>query len=169
MELVADVRGGGGIFGVPKSEGRVRPVWNGTRVSEAALAPPKPEHLTGVAALTKLETEPSKPFYFSKRDGRSMFDQLRAPACCRPFFGQPAFKVGDYMDEVGGTLVGDRHTWVVWAIHGRQHACRPTPPRNGMNRSGVRGAGGTREPEGYASPFWHKAPLFCPRTPEVTP
>jgi len=111
VELTPCIQGGGSIFGVSKSGGRVRPVWNGTRVSEASLKPPKPQYLTGPAALTRLETVPCKPFFFSKRDGRSMFDQLLAPECCRPYFGQPSFKVGEYLDLVGGTLAQLQMHW----------------------------------------------------------
>jgi hypothetical protein len=101
LDLFESIEGGGTVFGVPKSSNRVRAVWHGRAVSEAAEPPPKPRHLASPTALLDLETQPNAPYYMCKRDGRSMFDQLAAPAYLHNFFGRPGFYLQELLDTAG--------------------------------------------------------------------
>ena len=56
---------------------RLREVWHGTLVSDAAVAPPKPSHLADVTSLTNLQLRGGELLRVSKRDARCCFDQLK--------------------------------------------------------------------------------------------
>ena len=102
LGLASSVHGGGPVFpvGKPGSQ-KVRAVWHGKRVSEAALPPPVPRHLASPTALLHLEASSAKPIRVSKRDARCWFDQLLLPAPLRKYMGRPAVSVAELMD-IGG-------------------------------------------------------------------
>ena len=94
LELRTSVLGGGTIFGVAKTGSvKVREVWHGSRVSEAAAAPPLPPDLAGPAALVDLECTAADPLRLTKRDGRCLFDQLQLSRSLRPYMGRPPLLV----------------------------------------------------------------------------
>ena len=96
VELCRGVSGGGQIFCVPKSDtDKVREVWNGTRVSEAARDPPAPPHLADPEAFAACKVPRGSQVLMGKRDCRALFDQLLAPPTMRPFFGRPSLTVAD--------------------------------------------------------------------------
>ena len=83
LRLSGYAHAGGTVFvmGGPKlgSDGlrRLREVWHGTRVSNAAVAPPKPPHLADVTSLTHLQLRGDELLRVSKRDAQCCFDQLK--------------------------------------------------------------------------------------------
>ena len=92
LRLSGYAHAGGTVFvvGKPKlgSDGlrRLREVWHGTRVSNAAVAPPKPPHLADVTSLTHLQLQKDELLRVSKRDAqcwhcRSWFDNIVCPSC----------------------------------------------------------------------------------------
>ena len=78
-------------------EQRLREVWHGTAVSEAALAPPKPSCLVSPDALADLEATKSHPLLLSKRGAQAYFDQLELPQELRSYFGRPSVLVSELM------------------------------------------------------------------------
>ena len=81
---------GGTSLAVGKPGGvRLREVWHGRRVSQAALQPPKPRHLASPTALTLLEAAEDKPVRVSKRDASCWFDQLKLPLALREYMAKP--------------------------------------------------------------------------------
>ena len=89
VDLVDSIKGGGTVFGVAKSSGRIRSVWHGHAVSDAATRPPKPRHLASPTALLDLETNHAAPYYMCKRDGLNMMTNWPLPACCDLSSGDP--------------------------------------------------------------------------------
>ncbi|CAE7309869.1 unnamed protein product, partial [Symbiodinium sp. KB8] len=84
-------KGGGTSLAVGKPGGlRLREVWHGRRVSQAAEVPPKPRHLASPTALTLLEAGEDKPVRVSKRDASCWFDQLKLPQCLPQYMAKPA-------------------------------------------------------------------------------
>ena len=78
--LADSVLGGGPVLAVSKpGTGKLREVWHGRRVSQAAAAPPPPRHLASPTALLHLEASADHPVRVSKRDARCWFDQLSLP------------------------------------------------------------------------------------------
>ena len=74
LGLSSSCKGGGTSMAVGKPGGdRLREVWHGQRVSQAAVAPPKPRLLASPTALTFLETSPDRPVRVSKRDASCWF------------------------------------------------------------------------------------------------
>ena len=95
--LLESVKGGGTVFPVGKSSGKQREVWHGSRVSAAAVAPPRPAHLASPSAFRSFELVGDEVLRLSKRDGRCFFDQLCLPDCLRPYMGRPAVHVGELL------------------------------------------------------------------------
>lgn len=89
LGLASSVQAGGTVFPVGKPTGKVRAVWHGKRVSQAAIAPPVPRHLASPSALLHLEASKERPIRVSKRDARCWFDQLRLPQPLRDWMGRP--------------------------------------------------------------------------------
>ena len=125
LQLQDTVRAGGTVFTVPKADGTLREVWHGTRPSQAAGAPPQPTHLANPEALARISLLPNERLWGSKRDCRSLFDQLRAPDDLRPFFGRPSLCVrellgaGMAMDELEDHWCGEGQLGaesVVWPV-----------------------------------------------------
>ncbi|CAE7858645.1 PDE9A [Symbiodinium necroappetens] len=91
LGLATSCSGGGTSFTVGKPGGnRLREVWHGRRVSQAAQVPPKPRHLASPTALSFLECSKDRPLRVSKRDASCWFDQLELPASLRLFMAKPA-------------------------------------------------------------------------------
>lgn len=113
VALASKVHAGAGIFAVGKKEStKLREVWCGDRVSLAALRPPKPKHLASPSALLKLECTESSTFLVSKRDGRCLFDQLRAPRELQRWFGRPPLRVQDLVEAGFFTLSELQHHYI---------------------------------------------------------
>ena len=84
-------RGGGTVFPVGKASGdRQREVWHGSRVSQAAVPPPRPRHLASPTAFRSIDLAPVRLLRVSKRDGRCFFDQLLLPEGFRAYMARPA-------------------------------------------------------------------------------
>jgi len=105
---------GAGIFTIGKSNGSLREIWNGGKLSEAAARPLKPPHLANPTPLLNLTASREFPIRVYKRDARCYFDQLRTPDQVRPWLGRPALSVHDLLaytdlswDELRGHWVGD--------------------------------------------------------------
>ena len=97
--MAATVASGGVIFPVGKKDSdKVREVWHGAAVSDAAEPPPPPPHLLTPTSLLGLEASVEKPMLVSKRDGRCLFDQLRLPASLVPYMGRPPLRGRDIVD-----------------------------------------------------------------------
>ena len=90
LGLSISCKGGGASFAVGKPGGdRLREVWHGKLVSEAACPPPKPRHLASPTALALLECSDGRPFRLSKRDATCWFDQLKLPVPLRAYMAKP--------------------------------------------------------------------------------
>ena len=104
VEIRGSVAGGGTLFAVGKEGDRLRPIWRGDRVSDAAAVPPKPRHLASPTALAQLITTDGAPFVMIKRDGKSMFDQMLLPEALRPFMAQPQCTASALLEISGWSL-----------------------------------------------------------------
>jgi len=113
VALVSKVQAGASIFAVGKKDSaKLREVWCGDRVSLAAKRPPKPKHLASPSALLKLECTADSTFLVSKRDGRCLFDQLKAPVPLQRWFGRPSVLVQDLVDNGSLTLAQIRQHYL---------------------------------------------------------
>ena len=61
-------QGGAGVFAVLKPSGKLREVFNGSKLSAAGAKPPKPPHLVSPRALANIELGNDQRLYLSKRD-----------------------------------------------------------------------------------------------------
>ena len=100
LRLRSGITGGGSIFVIPKSSGRLREIWNGRRVSAAAAQPPPPRWLACPSRYRwmRLPPETGRSFRCWKRDGRCLFDQLLLPSNLRGFFGRPSVGMQDLVE-----------------------------------------------------------------------
>ena len=90
---------GAGVFAVGKSSGRLREVWNGSRLSEVACSPPPPPHLASPTRLGTIEVHPGQKLFVSKRDAKVYFDQLALPIGLQDHFGRPPLRVKDLVRD----------------------------------------------------------------------
>ena len=82
------------MFAVGKKDSlKMREVWHGSALSEAARRPPPPPYLASPTSLLHLESSDAEPLLVSKRDGRCLFDQLAAPVELQEFFGRPPVRL----------------------------------------------------------------------------
>ena len=125
LGLASSVRGGGTVLTVSKpGTGKLREVWHGRRVSQAAAPPPPPRHLASPTALLHLEASKERPVRVSKRDARCWFDQLSLPTHLRRWMGRPPVSLrelrdiaGFSADEAAGCMQdGDRATDMVFPV-----------------------------------------------------
>ena len=103
---------GGTVFAVGKPSGAQREVWHGTRVSEAAVLPPKPPRLVSPTALFALRIPSGGRVLVSKRDARCYFDQLRLHSSIRHWFGRLKLKLDD-LARHGGFSVDELECFYV--------------------------------------------------------
>ncbi len=89
LTLARTCLGGGTVFPVDKANHRQRVVWHGTRVSDAAAAPPKPRHLASPSVFGFVELRDGRLLRVSKRDCRTWFDQLLLPGALSRFMARP--------------------------------------------------------------------------------
>lgn len=116
VTLPTMVEAGAGISPVGKHGfAKQGEVWNGSRISDAALAPPKPRHLASRTASPNWECTLQNPHRVTKRDGRCLRDQFRVPHALQGLFGRHSLKVLDlvatgmiFLDEVRKALGTDR-------------------------------------------------------------
>ena len=101
VELRDSCLGGGSVFAVGKTGGKLRAIWDGGRVTEAAAQPPKPPHLASPAALLDVEAPKGKNIRVWKRDGKCLFDQLSLAPALRAYMGRPSCSAGELCDATG--------------------------------------------------------------------
>ena len=101
VRLDIDVKGGGTVFVVGKSSGRLREVWHGKRVSSAARRPPRPPDLASPSALIYIEVAPGQLLRVSKRDAECCFDQLRLPVKLRKWMARPPVTIRELIESGG--------------------------------------------------------------------
>ena len=93
------------VVGKPDSD-KLREVWNGALLTEAAARAPKPPLQACPASLGTLECSDDDPLVVSCRDGRAFFDQLKVPEQIRSYFGRPQVLVAELLSpplcESGG-------------------------------------------------------------------
>jgi hypothetical protein len=105
LGLARAVHAGGQVFAVTKaSGGRMRKIWDGSLVSQAASRPPKPYRLANPSSFPDIFIEKGASVFMSKLDATTYFDQLRAPPALARWFAQPSIKVSDLCDYEGFTL-----------------------------------------------------------------
>ena len=96
MHILIAPKGGGTVFPVGKpGRDAQRLVWHGSRVSAAAVPPPKPRFLASPTALLSLEASVKSPILVSKRDASCWFDQLKLPESIRAWMGHPCLTVAE--------------------------------------------------------------------------
>ena len=96
VTLRCSISAGASVFTVGKRGGTtLREVWNGKRLSELAVRPPKPPHLLSPTCLLHLEASSCKPIRVWKRDSACMFDQLALSSELIPFVGRPPLLLHD--------------------------------------------------------------------------
>ena len=109
------------VVGKPGGE-RLREIWNGAIISEAALPPPKPPLQACPASLTTLEASADRPLWMTTRDGKVFFDQLKVPDGLRRHLGRPVISIADLVDpppcESGGRVEtgmtqSELESWIV--------------------------------------------------------
>jgi len=111
VELRSSVLGGGTVLARGKKDSdRLREIWHGARVSEAACTPPPPPHLLSPSSLLSLEASADCRLTLSKRDGRCLFDQLLAPPPIRAYLGRPPVRVQGLLDSGLMTLYDIRRS-----------------------------------------------------------
>ena len=99
-----DVKGGGTVFGVAKKgTDKVREVWDGSRVSDSCIPPPKLPMLAIPCSFPRLEVAPGSRLLMSKKDCRCFFDQLALPKAIQPFTGRPPILIKELIDICGMT------------------------------------------------------------------
>ena len=99
------VKAGASVFTRGKASGRLREVWNGSKLSGASLRPPAPPHLPTPIAFLDLEACANNPIRVSKRDARCFFDQLALPRELHAYFGRPPVRVSDFLKWTDMDLV----------------------------------------------------------------
>ena len=99
LSLARCVQASADTFVVAKRNGvRLREVWNGGKITDAAVPPIKPPMQVTPSALSLLEATDDRPLWLICRDGRVFFDQLQVPPAMRPYFGRPMVAVSDLID-----------------------------------------------------------------------
>ena len=112
LRLRSEVRGVAKVFAVPKSErGRQRKIWDGSRLSEMASKPPKPERLANPSSFLDILVRPGEQLYMSKRDASTYFDLLAAPPDLQAWFGQEPVTVQE-LSAVAGMTVEEVYSYV---------------------------------------------------------
>ena len=90
-------------------------MFNGSKLSAAAMRPPRPPHLATPSALPNLEVVNDQRVYVCKRDARVYFDQLALPEALQPYFGRPPVRVRDLI-ATGVFTWAELHTILVESI-----------------------------------------------------
>ena len=102
LGLRTSVSGGGTVLVVTKpGTGKLREIWHGKRVSQAAAQPFPPRHLASPTALLHMEASADKPLRVSKRDAKCWFDQLALPEELREWMGRPPVSLEE-LEQYGG-------------------------------------------------------------------
>jgi len=100
--LRRDVVARASVFLIGKHGGtRLREIWSGNHISARAARPPVPPRLGNPGVFKRLYKRPGVTFFFSKRDAKAYFDQLRLPSCLQPFFGRPAVRADRLAKALG--------------------------------------------------------------------
>ena len=87
-----------------RDTGKLREIWNGSRITEAALKSWMPPCLATPASLTTLEGSLDRPIFVSTRDGKVFFDQLAVPLDLRRFLGRPLVRLADLRSSQSSCL-----------------------------------------------------------------
>jgi len=84
------------VFAIPKKGStNLREIWAGQHISALSARPPAPPRLGNPGVFSRIVRAPHAQLWFSKRDARAFFDQLRLPSQIRPYFGRPAVTLRD--------------------------------------------------------------------------
>ena len=90
LALSSRILAGASVFGRVKSDGkRMREIWNGSLVSQAATRPPPPPDPVPPSCFAYQEVEPGQRLRASKRDAKCWFDQLKLPDHLQLYMGRP--------------------------------------------------------------------------------
>lgn len=109
--LRRDVKCASETFFVHKSDGiRLREVWHGRLLTQAAPRPPKPPLLASPASLSGLQCSDDRKVHVSIRDGQCFFDQLLLPEKLVEYFGRPGLKASEL--EAGGATFAEIASWL---------------------------------------------------------
>jgi site-specific DNA-cytosine methylase len=94
LALMKNARASADTFVVGKRDSaKLRDIWNGGRITDAAIHSLKPPLQANPAALANLEASDDRPQTLTCRDGKIFFDQLRIPSSLQPFFGRPRIAI----------------------------------------------------------------------------
>ena len=77
------------VFCVGKSGGRLREVWNGSDISDAAQKPPAQPLLANPSCFVDFLFREGENIYMSKRDILTCYDVIQAPTELQKWFGRP--------------------------------------------------------------------------------
>ena len=89
LSLARNAKASADTFVVEKRSGsRLREIWNGSRLTAAAVPFLKPPRQACPASLGTLEASEDRPQWISCRDGKVFFDQLSVPVSLRAFLGR---------------------------------------------------------------------------------
>ena len=83
-----------GLFGTPKSDGKLRLVFDGRRVNSVFADSPEVK-LPTPDLLSKLEAEPGKTLFVAKSDLDNFYHRIRMPAWMHPYFALPPVRAAD--------------------------------------------------------------------------
>ena len=105
LRLRRDVRGIAPVFAAQKAEGRQRKIWNGSRLSQLAVKPPKPERLASPSVFLDMHVRQTEALFYSKRDAETFFDVLQVPLELQTWFGQEAVHAAELCSAGKWTLL----------------------------------------------------------------
>lgn len=104
LGLSRHVEAVGDTFCVPKHDGaRLREVWNGSSISQAAVPPPAPEFLANPSCFVDLVMREGEEIFLSKRDVAACFDTLHGPSDLQLLFGRPPVSMDELQRHAGCT------------------------------------------------------------------
>ncbi len=99
LGLARTVHAAGHVFAVSKVSGRMRKIWDGSLVSQAASRPRKPYRLAKPSSYPDFLIERGTSAVMSKLDATTYFDQLGVPPALSRWFAQPTVRVPDLCDH----------------------------------------------------------------------
>lgn len=105
LRLRRDVRGIAPVFAAQKAEDRQRKIWNGSRLSQLAVKPPKPERLASPSVFLDMHVRQTEALFYSKRDAETFFDVLQVPLELQTWFGKEAVHAAELCSAGKWTLL----------------------------------------------------------------
>jgi len=93
------------VFLIGKRGGsRLREIWSGNHISAFSRRPPAPPRLGNPGVFKRIIRRAHDTLFFSKRDAKAYFDQLRLPVRLRPYFGRPPLRASRLCKALKCTL-----------------------------------------------------------------